>query len=69
MPNILSECTFRVGGVMGWHLLIALSRHSEREVLVCCLGVLLMFCHLVVACSPEESKPKRGSFEDHFGVY
>ena len=51
------------------HLLIALSRHSEREVLVCCLSVLLMSCHLVGTCSPEPNKPRIGSLGDHLGVH
>ena len=54
---------------MGRHLLIGLSRQSEKEDLVCFLSVLLMSCHLVGSCSPEVSKPKKGSLEDHFGVY
>ena len=36
----------RVGGDMGRHLLIAQSRHSEREVFGVLLGVLLMSCYL-----------------------
>ena len=54
---------------MGLHILIALSRHSEREILVCCLGVLLMACHRVGSCSPEVRKPRRGNLGDHLGVY
>ena len=54
---------------MGHHMLIALSRHSEREVLVCCLSVLLMFFSFKGYCSSEASKPRRGSLGDHIGVY
>ena len=54
---------------MRCHLLIALSMHSEKEVLVSYLSVLPMSCYGVVACSLEVSKPKRDSLEDLFGVY
>ena len=54
---------------MGRHLFIALSRHSENEVLVSYLGVLLISCHLAVACPPEVRKPNGSSIKDHFGVY
>ena len=50
-------------------LLIALSTHSEREVLVCCLIVLLMSFHCVGTCSPEASKPRRDNLRDNLGVY
>ena len=48
----------RVGGVMGCHLLIALSRHSEMETLAAywvSFNVLPLIEGLV---SPELSKPK-----------
>ena len=32
----LKSVLLGIGGVMGGHLLISLSRHSEREFLVCC---------------------------------
>ena len=54
---------------MGCHLLIALSRHSEKDVLMYCLSVLLMSFYLVGTFSPEVSKPKKGSLEGNFGVY
>ena len=54
---------------MGCYLFIALCRHSEREILVCYLDVLLMSCHCMGACSPKVSKPKKGSLKDQFGLY
>ena len=49
----------RVGGVMLRYLLIALSRHSEREDFGGLLGVLLLYCHWVDSYYAEVSIPKR----------
>ena len=54
---------------MGRHLLIALSRHSERELLVCCLNILLMFLSFNGDFFLEASNPRRGSLGDHLGVH
>ena len=54
---------------MGRHLLIAVSRHSKRDVFLCCLSVLWMSYNLVGPCSPKVSKPKMGNLENHFCVY
>ncbi len=43
--SLIKSVLLRLGGGMRHYLLIALSRHSEREVLVCCLSVFLMFCN------------------------
>ena len=49
----------RIGGGIGRHLLIALSRHSEREHFGGLCGFLLVSCNLVGACYHEVVKPKR----------
>ena len=54
---------------MGRHLLIALSRHSEREFLVCCW--VLFYCIALIGClfSQGEYAKKRGSLEGFLGGY
>ena len=54
---------------MELYLIIALIKHSKKEDFGGLLGVHLMLILDRGPCSPEVSKPKRGSLEDHFSVY
>ena len=54
---------------MGRHILIALSRNSVMEFMLCCLGVILLYCNRVGACFPEVSMMKGRKSSGSLCVY